>query len=101
MSGSAVVTSWTQTPNAGKKKRRIRRDIREIREFWPHSVFLAEDETDLLLFPPLRAGWALRGQSAVVRLCGWNARRVIFGAMNLCTGTRWFLPRKRQQAEDF
>jgi DDE superfamily endonuclease len=64
-------------------------------------VFLAEDETDLLLFPPLRAGWALRGQAAEVRLCGRNARRVIFGAMNLQTGTRLFLPRRRQRGEDF
>jgi hypothetical protein len=68
---------------------------------WPRSVFLAEDETDLLLFPPLRACWALRGRSAVVRLCGRNARRVIFGAMNLRTGTRLFLPRKHGYAEDF
>jgi hypothetical protein len=54
-----------------------------------------------LLFPPLRACWALRGQSALVRLCGWNARRVIFGAMNLCTGRRLFLPRENGKAEDF
>jgi hypothetical protein len=55
----------------------------------------------LLLFPPLRAGWSLRGQPAEVRLCGWNARRVIFGTMNLCTGSRLFLPRKHRQAVDF
>jgi DDE superfamily endonuclease len=67
----------------------------------PRSVFLAEDETDLLLFPPLRSCWALRGQPAVVRLCGWNARRVIFGAMNLGNGSRLFLPRKHGQADDF
>ena len=62
---------------------------------------LAEDETDLLLFPPLRASWALRGQPAEVRLSGWNARRVIFGAMNLRTGHRLLLARKRQRAADF
>jgi hypothetical protein len=67
----------------------------------PRSVFLAEDETDLLLFPPLRSCWALRGQPAVVRLCGWNARRVIFGTMNLCTGSRLFLSREHAQADDF
>jgi len=37
----------------------------------------------------------------VVRLSGWDARRVIFGAMNLRTGTRWFLPRPHGKAEDF
>lgn len=62
---------------------------------------MAEDETDLLLFPPLRACWALRGQSAEVPLCGWNARRVIFGAMNLGNGSRLFLPQGRQRAENF
>jgi hypothetical protein len=55
----------------------------------------------LLLFPPLRSCWAQRGQPAVVRLCGWNARRVIFGAMNLDNGSRLFLPSERGQADDF
>jgi DDE superfamily endonuclease len=62
---------------------------------------LAEDETDLLLFPPLRACWALRGQPADVRLSGWNARRVIFGTLNLCNGSRLFLVQEQQRAEDF
>jgi hypothetical protein len=62
---------------------------------------LAEDETDLLLFPPLRSGWAPRGQPAPVLLSGRNARRVVFGAMNLGTGTRLFLAREHQRAGDF
>jgi len=62
---------------------------------------LAEDETDLLLFPPLRAGWARRGEAAEVRLSGWNARQVIFGAMNLKSGHRLLLSREHQRASDF
>ncbi|MFL5805773.1 MAG: transposase [Roseiflexaceae bacterium] len=62
---------------------------------------LAQDETDLLLFPPLRAGWARRGQAAEVRLSGWNARQVVFGTMNLRTGHRLFLAREHQRARDF
>jgi hypothetical protein len=62
---------------------------------------LAEDETDLLLFPPLRACWSLRGQPKEVVLSGRNARRVVFGAMNLRTGHRLFLAREHQRAEDF
>jgi len=62
---------------------------------------LAEDETDLLLFPPLRAGWSRVGQPLRVTLSGRNARRVVFGAMNLRTGYRLFLPRERQRAADF
>lgn len=62
---------------------------------------LAQDETDLLMFPPLRAAWAPRGEPAEVRISGWNARRVIFGAMNLVTGTRLMLPRPKGRAGDF
>lgn len=62
---------------------------------------LVEDETDLLLFPPLRAMWSPRGEPARVMLSGRNARRVVFGCMNLVTGHRVFLVRERQRAEDF
>ena len=62
---------------------------------------LAEDETDVLLFPPLRAAWAERGHQAAVRLCGRNARRVLFGAINLRTGHRVVLVHQRQRAQDF
>jgi hypothetical protein len=64
-------------------------------------VVLAEDETDLLLFPPLRSCWSLRGRRAEVRLSGRNARRVVFGMMNLWTGTRLFLAREHRWAVDF
>jgi hypothetical protein len=64
-------------------------------------VLLAEDETDLLLLPPLRAGWSLRGQPREVPISGQNARRVVFGAMNLRTAHRLFLVRKNQRAVDF
>jgi hypothetical protein len=64
-------------------------------------VVLAVDETDLLLFAPLRAAWSPRGVPAEVMLCGRNARRVIFGAMNLRTGTHLFIERKRSCSGDF
>jgi DDE superfamily endonuclease len=64
-------------------------------------VVLAQDETDLLLFPPLRAAWSKRGEVARVWLSGRNARRVIFGAMNLRTGTRLFVPRAKGRSGDF
>jgi hypothetical protein len=64
-------------------------------------VVLAEDETDLLLPPPLRAAWSPRGQAKRVVLSGRNARRTVLGAMNLRTGRRLLLPRERQRAADF
>jgi transposase len=62
---------------------------------------LAEDETDVLLFPPLRAGWALRGQVAPVLLSGYNARRTVFGALHLRTGRMLCLEQPRKRAENF
>jgi DDE superfamily endonuclease len=65
------------------------------------SVVLAQDETDLLLFPSLRAGWSKRGAAAEVWLSGRNARRVIFGALNLRTGMRLLVPRPKGRSADF
>lgn len=77
---------------------RIRRHIRQLPR---RSVVLAQDETDLLLFPPLRSCWSPVGQPREVLLCGRNARRVVFGAMNVQTGHRYLLLRERQRAADF
>ena len=82
----------------GRKKRRIRRQIAHLR---PRSVVLVEDETKLLLFPPLRAAWGRKGEPTEVLLSGWNAHRIVFGTMNLRTGRRLFLVRKQQRKEDF
>jgi transposase len=67
----------------------------------PRTVKLFEDETDLLLFPPLRGAWGQRGQPIEVPLSGQNARRVLFGTINIVTGHRLLLARQRQRAEDF
>jgi transposase len=85
-------------PRRAAKMRRIRRYIKGL---GPRDVFLFEDETDLLLFPPLRACWAPSGKDAEVPLCGSNAKRVIFGALNTSSGSRQFLERTRQRSEDF
>jgi transposase len=66
----------------------------------PRGVALAEDETELRLFPPLRAGWTVRGRPAPVPISGWNAKRALFGAINLETGHRIFLARGHQRAAD-
>lgn len=64
-------------------------------------LLFAEDETDLLLFPPLRAGWARVGEPVRVPLHGYNARRVVFGAMELRSGERVFVECERQRSADF
>lgn len=62
---------------------------------------LFEDETDLLLFPPLRAAWSLRGEPAAVPISGVNAKRVAYGVINARTGTRLFLVQKNHRQESF
>jgi transposase len=83
------------------RARKISRICKQIKELGPRAALLFEDETDLLLFPPLRACWAKRGRSAEVPLSGRNARRVVFGAIHVGTGHRLLLPRRRQRGEDF
>jgi hypothetical protein len=56
---------------------------------------------DLLLFPPWRAAWGRRGESLKVPISGANARRVVFGTINIDTGRRLFLVHQRQRAEGF
>ena len=54
-----------------------------------------------MLFPPLRAAWGRRGQPLDVPISGRNARRVVFGTLNIETGQRLLLARQRQRSEDF
>ena len=49
---------------------------------------LFADWTLLRLFPPLRAQWAEIGTQAQVCITGQNARRVLFGTLNLRTARR-------------
>jgi transposase len=53
-----------------------------------NAVLLFEDETVLRLFPVLRRAWALRGEQAKIGITGRNAKRVLFGTINLRTGHR-------------
>ena len=45
-------------PGSGPERRKKRRIRRQIRALPRRSVVLAQDETDLLLFPPLRTAWS-------------------------------------------
>jgi len=57
-------------------------------------VVLVADWTLVRLFPPLRAMWAPIGAQAAVPITGANARRVLFGAINLATARRAVLVRR-------
>jgi transposase len=64
-------------------------------------VVLAEDETLWRLFPPLRYAWAPLGQVAVVPITGRNAKRSLFGAIELKSAQRLLLPRLTQRQDAF
>jgi transposase InsO family protein len=63
-------------------------------------VVLISDWTLLRLFPPLRAAWAPIGTSGVVPMTGENAKRVLFGAINIRTAHRVVLARKQAGSAD-
>jgi hypothetical protein len=52
------------------------------------AILLFEDETILRLFPVLRRAWSLSGEPATIGITGQNAKRVLFGAINVRTGHR-------------
>jgi transposase len=89
----------------GAKSPRVRRRLRlirkKVRDLPAGCAKLFEDETDLHLFPPLRAGWFRRGKPAKVPISGWNATRTVFGTIDVETGRRTFVVRTGICAPDF
>lgn len=70
----------------------------------PSAVLLFQDETILRLFPELRRAWSLQGEQAAIGISGRNAKRVLFGTINVRTGHRVVMtaPRMNQQGfQDF
>ena len=92
------VLQGAKCPRVARRLRAIRRRVRNLPA---GCAKLFEDETDLLLFPPLRAGWFLRGKPAEVPISGWNAKRTVFGALDVETGQRTLLARPGICAPDF
>ena len=66
----------------------------------PDDVLLFIDATRLRLFPPLRSVWAQTGKQALVPDTGRNAKRVLFGAIDVRTGHRIVVPRQGEGASD-
>jgi transposase len=87
-----------KSPRVRRKLRQIRKRVKSLPE---GCVKLFVDETDLLLYPPLRAGWFLRGKPADVPLSGENAKRTVFGAVNIDTGELTLVAREGACAADF
>jgi transposase len=82
-------------------KRRLRAIRKRVKSLPAGCARLFEDETDLLLFPPLRAGWFLRGKPAEVPISGENDKRTVFGTIDVDTGKRILVAREGACAADF
>lgn len=75
--------------------------MRRLKARWrAGDVLLCIDWTLLGLFAPLRAAWALEGTQACVPITGANAKRVLFGAIDLRSAHRVVLIRKHAGALD-
>jgi transposase len=59
------------------------------------ATILVTDETTMRMYPPLRARWAPLGRQAEVGISGHNARRTLFGVINVRTGDRIVAIEKR------
>jgi hypothetical protein len=62
---------------------------------------LFQDETVLRLFPVLRRAWSLHGEQSKIGISGRNAKRVLFGAINPCTGHRILMRATNMRQEQF
>jgi transposase len=65
------------------------------------AVLLFEDEIIVRLFPVLRRAWSLSGEQATVGISGHNARRVLFGSINMRTGHCIVMPYRSMSGSGF
>jgi hypothetical protein len=72
-----------------------------FRENVGKKAILFQDETDLLLFPPLLSTWEKRGHTTHVNISGYNDKQIIFGTINVQTGHRLFMEAHRQRGLEF
>src|SRR3954471_9739099 len=96
MEASALCLSPARSAGGAEKGAMIRR----LKRLEPGDVLLCIDATRLRLFPPLRSTWARRGEQALVPVTGRNAKRVLFGAINVRTGHRIVVQRRGEGAPD-
>jgi transposase len=74
--------------------------VRRLKRMEPGDALLCIDATRLRLFPPLRSTWARKGEQARVPVTGRNAKRVLFGAINVRTGHCIVVQRPGEGAPD-
>jgi len=83
-------------PQAEAKRARLAEALAD-----PLATVLAEDECEVHLLPVLRAMWQRVGQQLRVMTPGTNAKRGVFGALDLRTGTWHDTLTTRKRAVEF
>jgi transposase len=97
LEAASLRLQWASRSSGAEKGALVRR----IRQgFHPSDILLATDWTLLRLFPPLRSAWACAGTQAEVPITGANAKRVLFGAINLRTSHRIVVTRRQAGGAD-
>lgn len=81
---------WTRPKLALPRRRDAQAETKQARLAEalqnPQATILAEDECDLHLLALVRAMWQRAGQQVALATPGQNAKRGVFGALNLRTG---------------
>lgn len=77
------------------------RYLNEILEAGEEVTILAEDECDMHLLSVVRAMWQKEGEQKEIPTPGKNAKRGVFGALNLRTGEWFYLLRDRKRSQEF
>jgi len=67
----------------------------------PAATLVAEDEADQQLLPILRAMWQRVGQQVRIPTPGQNAKRGVFGALNVRTGEWFYQLAAHKRSADF
>ena len=83
-------------PRADEKEAKIAAAVAD-----PTATLLAEDEADMQLLPILRAMWQRVGQQVRIPTPGQNAKRGVFGALNLRTGEWFYQLAAHKRSADF
>jgi transposase len=84
-----------------RRKRRLARIRRLIRDLGPDEVAVYEDEVDIHLNPKLGPDWMLRGQQKEVATPGQNQKRYIAGALDARTGKLTWVAGERKNSTLF
>jgi putative transposase len=83
-------------PHAAEKEAKIAAALAD-----PEATLVAEDEADSQLLPILRATWQRVGEQVRIPTPGQNAKRGIFGALNVRTGDWFYQLAARKRSTEF